>query len=40
MSDPQTNNPLHGQTLEMIVNYLVEHLGWDASAPGQTIQTV
>ena len=28
MSDRQTNNPLHGQTLEMIVNSLVAHYGW------------
>lgn len=25
----QTNNPLHGVTLERIVNFLVEHYGWD-----------
>lgn len=24
----QTNNPLHGKTLEMILNYLVEQYGW------------
>lgn len=23
------NNPLHGITLEQIVNHLVEHYGWD-----------
>ena len=28
MPDHQTNNPLHGQTLENIVNCLVEHYGW------------
>jgi uncharacterized protein (DUF2132 family) len=28
MSDPQANNPLHGRTLEYIVNSLVEHFGW------------
>jgi len=28
MSEPQSNDPLHGQTLEMIVNHLVEHFGW------------
>ena len=22
------NDPLHGKTLEMILNYLVEHVGW------------
>jgi uncharacterized protein (DUF2132 family) len=25
----QTNNPLHGKTLEMIVNALVAHYGWE-----------
>jgi uncharacterized protein (DUF2132 family) len=25
----QTNNPLHGVTLEKIVNFLVEHYGWE-----------
>ena len=25
----QQNNPLHGITLEQIVEYLVEHLGWE-----------
>jgi uncharacterized protein (DUF2132 family) len=29
MSDHHDNDPLHGQTLEMIVNSLVEHYGWD-----------
>ncbi len=28
MNDRQTNNPLHGQTLEKIVNALVAHHGW------------
>ena len=28
MSDQQANNPLHGQTLEKIVNFLVAHYGW------------
>ena len=28
MSDKQKNNPLHGKTLESIVNSLVEHYGW------------
>lgn len=28
MSDPQLNNPLHGITLEQILNHLVERLGW------------
>lgn len=25
---PQPNNPLHGITLEMILNRLVDHYGW------------
>ena len=25
----QPNNPLHGMTLEKILNILVEHYGWD-----------
>jgi len=29
MSEQQTNNPLHGVTLEQIVNSLVERYGWD-----------
>jgi len=28
MTDQQTNNPLHGITLEMMLTYLVEHYGW------------
>jgi uncharacterized protein (DUF2132 family) len=28
MSDRQPNNPLHGQSLESIVNRLVAHYGW------------
>ena len=28
MSEKQVNNPLHGKTLETIVNSLVEHYGW------------
>ena len=28
MSDQQPDNPLHGQTLEKIVNSLVAHYGW------------
>ena len=27
--NPQANNPLHGLTLETIVNHLVAHYGWD-----------
>ena len=29
MNEQQPNNPLHGMTLEQIVNSLVEHYGWD-----------
>ena len=29
MSEQQANNPLHGVTLEQIVNSLVEYYGWD-----------
>jgi len=29
MNPQQINNPLHGKTLEHIVNSLVEHFGWD-----------
>lgn len=29
MQEEQKNNPLHGQTLEMILNQLVDHYGWD-----------
>lgn len=28
MSAQQGNDPLHGVTLEQIVNHLVEHYGW------------
>ncbi len=28
MSETQPNNPLHGITLEHIVNSLVDHYGW------------
>ena len=28
MSDSQANSPLHGITLEQILNKLVEHNGW------------
>lgn len=28
MSEKQVNNPLHGRTLEHIVNGLVEYYGW------------
>jgi uncharacterized protein (DUF2132 family) len=29
MSNQQSNDPLHGVTLEMILTQLVEHYGWD-----------
>lgn len=29
MSAPQPNNPLHGKTLEHIVNYLVDFYGFE-----------
>lgn len=32
MNTPQPNNPLHGVTLEQIVERLVEHYGWDKLA--------
>ena len=28
MSDQQSNDPLHGNTLESILNSLVDHYGW------------
>lgn len=28
MGEQQPNNPLHGMTLECIVNSLVDHYGW------------
>ena len=38
MSEQQSNNPLHGVTLEQIVNSLVEHYGWDALGKRINIQ--
>ena len=29
MSDPHSNDPLHGKTLEFIVQYLVDYYGWE-----------
>jgi uncharacterized protein (DUF2132 family) len=29
MNDHQQNDPLHGVTLEMMLNQLVEHHGWE-----------
>lgn len=28
MADKQVNNPLHGVTLEQVLNHLVERYGW------------
>ena len=28
MSERQSNDPLHGKTLELILNGLVDHFGW------------
>jgi uncharacterized protein (DUF2132 family) len=36
MSENQPNNPLHGVTLEAILNHLVAHFGWNQL--GQIIQ--
>ena len=32
MSSEQINNPLHGKSLELILNHLVEFYGWDELA--------
>lgn len=32
MNSTQTNNPLHGITLERIVTELVDHYGWEGLA--------
>lgn len=32
MMEEQVNNPLHGKTLEFILTYLVDELGWDELA--------
>lgn len=32
MSEKQPNNPLHGITLEMMLNKLVDRYGWDELA--------
>ena len=29
MNTEQANNPLHGKTLEMILEHLVSHYGWE-----------
>jgi uncharacterized protein (DUF2132 family) len=38
MTKPQPNNPLHGITLERMLNHLVEHYGWDGLASRIRIQ--
>lgn len=30
--EDQQNNPLHGKTLEMILNYLLDRYGWEGLA--------
>ena len=37
-SPAASNDPLHGKTLEAILNYLVEKMGWDGSFRGRTVQ--
>ncbi len=34
----QPNNPLHGKTLEMILNHLVNHYGWEEMGRRITIR--
>jgi uncharacterized protein (DUF2132 family) len=29
MGEEQVNNPLHGKSLEIILNYLLENYGWE-----------
>jgi uncharacterized protein (DUF2132 family) len=38
MTEQQTNNPLHGVTLEMILTRLVEKYGWEELGKQITIQ--
>ena len=38
MSDHQSKNPLHGITLEMILEHLVGHYGWEELARMITIR--
>ncbi len=38
MSEQQINNPLHGVTLEHVVNSLVEHYGWNELGKRITIR--
>ena len=38
MTNEQPNNPLHGITLETILNHLVEHYGWNELGQRITIK--
>jgi len=38
MSERRSTDPLHGQTLEMIVNQLVGHYGWEELGRRVTIR--
>ncbi len=38
MTDTQSNDPLHGMTLEMILTRLVEHYGWEKMGAFITIR--
>jgi len=38
MNLPQPNNPLHGMTLETILNRLVDHYGWEEMGRRITIR--
>ena len=38
MTDQQSNNPLHGITLEMMLNRLQSHYGWEGLAARIRIQ--
>jgi uncharacterized protein (DUF2132 family) len=38
MTDRQSNDPLHGMTLEMILTRLVEHYGWEKMGKFITIR--
>lgn len=38
MPEKRSNDPLHGVTLEMMLNFLVEKLGWDELSKGIRIR--
>ncbi len=38
MPKQQTNDPLHGITLEQVVNHLADHYGWDELGKRITIR--